>query len=458
LLVAYVAVILSVIMVACALPSFNSLTGLHLQLDIFYPSHILFLIIMGAVCGIVAGSYPALYLSSFNPVRALKSQIAKNAGNANIVRKGLVVVQFTISVIIIIAVMVIYRQIQFTKNRDLGFNKNNVLYVSATPNMMKGYASLKQSILNTNDVSSVSLGQFSPMSMYNNGGNWHWEGKPANENPLVTNVCTDADYLKTFGIQLNAGRSFSQDPNMDSMNILINESLAKLMGKAGHVGGQLWRGDDPKYAMTIIGITKDFVYNKINEIHPAPLIFYNYPANARYIYMKVKPTNDLQATISSLQAVFRNADASQSFDYHFVDKDFEQKFKYQQFIGSLATIFGCLAIFISCLGLFGLSAFLAEQRTKEIGVRKVLGASVVSITALLSKNFLMLVVLSCIIAFPLAWWIMHNWLQSYPYRTTIHWWIFALTGILALLIALTTVSFQAIKAATANPVKALRSE
>ncbi len=457
LIVAYAAVLFAVIIVAAVLPAFGNLIGIHLNLHLLYPSHILFLIIIGAICGLVAGSYPALYLSSFNPVRALKNQITKNAGNAGIVRKGLVVIQFAISVIIIIAVVVVYHQVQFTKNRDLGFNKNNVMYVPVTPTLAKSYPSLKQDILNTNEISSVSLGAFSPMSMYNNGGGWNWEGKSANEDVLVTNVSADADYLKTFGIKLQAGRGFSQDPNVDSMNMIINESLAKIMGKAGHVGGQVW-GNDPAHPMTIIGITKNFVYNNMNETHPAPLAFYNSPSNANYIFMKLKPANDLQASISKLQSIFRKADVSQPFDYHFVDKDFEQKFRSQQFIGSLATIFGCLAIFISCLGLFGLASFVAEQRKKEIGVRKVLGASVQGITTLLSKDFLKLVFISCLVAFPVAWWIMHNWLQSYDYRTNLSWWIFAVAGIGALLITLITVSYQAIKAAVANPVESLRSE
>ncbi|HEY5462177.1 MAG TPA: ABC transporter permease [Hanamia sp.] len=456
LIVAYIAVLFAVIIVAAVLPAFGNLIDIHLSLHLLYPSHILFLVIIGALCGLVAGSYPALYLSSFNPVRALKNQITKNAGNAGIVRKGLVVLQFTISVIMIIAVVVVYHQIQFTKNRDLGFDKDKVMYVSATPNLTKSYASLKQDILNTNEISSVSLGAFSPMSMYNNGGGWNWEGKSADEDVLVTNVSTDADYLKTFGIKMAAGRGFSPDPNMDSANVIINESFAKLMGSAGHVGGQIWR--DPTQRLTIIGITKNFVYNNMNEAHPAPLMFFNSPSNTNYIFMTLKPENNLQATISKLQSIFRKADASQPFDYHFIDKDFENKFHYQQFIGSLATIFGCLAIFISCLGLFGLASFVAEQRKKEIGVRKVLGASVQGITTLLSKDFLLLVGISCLIAFPAAWWIMHDWLQSYEYRTTLSWWIFAVAGIGALLITLLTVSFQAIKAAVANPVNSLRSE
>jgi putative ABC transport system permease protein len=451
LIVAYTAVLFAVLIVACVLPSFSSLIGIRLHLHLLYTSHILFLVFIGTLCGLVAGSYPALYLSSFNPVRALKNQTTKKAGNAGIVRKGLVVIQFAISVIIIIAVVVIYHQVQFTKNRDLGFNKNNILYVPVTPTLMKSYPSLKQDILNTNDVSSVS-----PMSMYNNGGGWNWEGKSADEDVLVTNVSTDADYLTTFGIQLKDGRGFSQDQNVDSMNIIINESFAKLMGNAGHIGGQIWR--DPTQRLTIIGITKDFVYNNVNATHPAPLAFFNSPSNTNYIFIQLKPVNTLQGSISKLESIFKKADVSQSFDYHFVDKDFEQKFRYQQFIGSLATIFGCLAIFISCLGLFGLASFVAEQRKKEIGVRKVLGASVRGITTLLSKDFLLLVCVSCLVAFPVAWWIMHDWLQSYEYRTILSWWIFAAAGIGALLITLLTVSFQSIKAAIANPVKSLRTE
>ncbi|HXR83702.1 MAG TPA: ABC transporter permease [Hanamia sp.] len=455
LIVAYLAVLFAVVVVAVVLPLFSNLIGIHLSLNLFYPSHLLFLIIIGALCGLVAGSYPALYLSSFRPVLALKNQITKNAGNAGFIRKGLVVLQFAISVIIIIAVAVVYHQIQFTKNRDLGFNKDMVMYVPATPTLTKSFASLKQDILNTNDISSVSLGGFSPLAMYNNGGGWNWEGKSTDQDILVTNVSTDADYLKTFGIKLAAGRVFSQDPNVDSMNIIINESFAKLMGKAGHIGGQIWRDQT---RLTIIGITKNFVYNNMNEAHPAPLIFFNSPSNTNYIFMAVKPDNDLQKTITKLQGIVQKADPTQSFDYHFVDKDFEQKFHYQQFIGSLATIFGCLAIFISCLGLFGLASFVAEQRKKEIGVRKVLGASVHGITALLSKDFLKLVFISCLIAFPVAWWMMNNWLQNYDYRTDLSLWIFAAAGVGALLITLLTVSFQAIKAAVANPVKSLRSE
>lgn len=458
LTVSYIAVVIAAVIVAIVLPAFNTLIGMHLQLNILSLLHILFLIIIGAVCGLIAGSYPALYLSSFNPIRALKKQITKNAGNVSFVRTGLVVVQFAISTIIIIAVILVYQQIQHAKSRDLGFNKDNVLYVSTTPTLLKGFNSLKQNLLNTGNISVVSLGSHSPMSMYSNGGGLNWEGKNANEDVLVTFVNTDMDYLKTFGIQLKDGRGFSANPESDSSNIIINESLAKIMGKQGRVGGQLWSGDDQKGAATIIGITKDFVYNNITEAHPAPLLFGNQPSAANSIFIRLKPTNNLGSVIPKIQSIFRNADATVSFDYHFIDKDFEQKFKAIQFTGSLATIFGAIAIFISCLGLFGLSAFIAEQRTKEIGVRKVLGANVYHIVLLLSKEFVRLVVISFLIAFPIAWWAMNKWLENYEYHTSLSWWMFAAAGIVALLIAIATISFQSIKAAIANPVKSLRTE
>jgi predicted permease len=455
-IISYVAVALSVVIVALAIPAFSHLINIPLKMNLFQPTHILFLVAAGLLAGLIAGSYPSLYLSSFNPIRALKKQTAKDGGNAGMIRKGLVVVQFAISVVIIVAVALIYQQIQYTKQRDLGFTKDNILYVGTTPKLLSGFSSLKQNLLNTGMVSQVTLSNASPMAMYSNGGGFTWNGKNSNEDVLVTVVATDNSFNKTFGIGLKDGREFSETEKMDSTNVIINESLAKLMGKEGHVGAQISQGDGPR--LTVIGITKDFLYNDVSSINPAPLLFYHAPSYASAIYMRVTPTNDVQKVIGTLQSLFKNADATVPFDYHFLDDDFDKKFKQVSFISSLATIFGGLAIFISCLGLFGLSAFMAEQRTKEIGVRKVLGASVSSVTLLLSKDFLMLVLIACIIAFPLAYWAMNNWLMDYQYRIKIGWYVFGIAGAAALFIAFLTVSFQTIKAALANPVKSLRSE
>jgi putative ABC transport system permease protein len=458
LLISFMAVTLAILIVLLSLPAFSSLVGLQLEMHLLWPSHLLFIVGIGLLCGIVAGSYPALFLSAFKPIRALKRQVSKRAGNAGIIRKGLVVTQFAISVIIIIAVVVIYQQIQHSRNRDLGYKRDNILYVNATPSLLKSFTSLKQSILNSGEVSDVSLGSGSPLSMWSNGGGYHWDGKNENEDVLITQTHINADYLKTFDIKLKDGASFSSNAAMDSNHVIINEALASLMGKAGHVGGEIWRGDKSAGYMTITGITKDFVYNDVNQLKPSPLAFYNNPDAANFIFLKLKPTQNLNEVITALQNVFTKADASVPFDYKFIDKSFEQQFKQERFISTLAALFGGLAIFISCLGLFGLSAFMAEQRKKEIGVRKVLGASVSSITKLLSVDFLKLVFISCIIAFPVAWWLMKSWLQNYEYRISIAWYVFAGAALMALLIAFFTLSFQAIKAAIANPVKSLRSE
>ena len=458
LIVSYVAVALAVMIIVLALPAFNNLIGLNLKLNLFHPVHLLFLITVGTICGLCAGSYPAFYLSSFKPIRALKNQVAKTAGNVSLVRKGLVIVQFSVSVGIIIAVIVIYQQIQFTKNRDLGFNKDNVLYTALTPELRQGFPSLKQRALEINGVRDVSLGSHSPLAMYNNGGGFNWKGKIATEDVLVTYLNADADYLNTFGIKLKEGREFSENPQTDSLNVIINESFAKLMGDAGVVGGKIWWNENQDQAVTIKGITENFIYNNMNATSPAPLIMFNNSDYANMVFIKIASNANLEQAISKLQGVFSSVDVSQPFDYHFVDKDFESKFKYQKFIGSLASIFGCLSIFISCLGLFGLVSFVVEQRRKEIGVRKVLGASVGNLWQLLSKEFTILVVISSLIAIPLAWYYIQNWLQQYEYRTNISIWIYIIAGLGALLLTLITISFQTIKAAISNPVKSLKTE
>ncbi|UAY56818.1 ABC transporter permease [Arachidicoccus terrestris] len=455
ILMSFAALFLAVLLMVLALPLFNGLIGLHLGLNFLSPKHIVFLVSLGLFTGVMAGLYPAFYLSSFNPIAALKGNSPK-AGGAGFIRKLLVVLQFSISAIIIIAIFVIYHQIQHMRNRDLGYSKDNILYLTASDKMMESFPSLKQSLLSTGKVSTVSLGSSNPLEIYNNGGGFQWNGKEENQEVLISFVRTDNQYLNTFGIALEAGRQFNKEPAVDSNSVIINEALAKIMGKEGHVGGKLYRnGDSPR---TIIGITKNFVFNNVSEMMPKPLIFFNYPSLTGSIFLRLKDSRDLSGTLAALKSVFAKVDAAQAFDYHFLDKTFETKFKRQRFTGTLAIIFGGLAIIISCLGLFGLSAFMAEQRTREIGIRKVLGASVNSVVRMLTRNFVMMVLLSCVIAFPVAYYLMSRWLMDFDYRISIHWYVFAVTAIAVLVIAFATVGYQAIKAGRLNPVKAIRSE
>ncbi|PZP44616.1 MAG: acetylornithine deacetylase, partial [Pseudopedobacter saltans] len=325
-----------------------------------------------------------------------------------------------------------------------------------TPTLQNNFSSLKQSILSKNLAVDITESSASPMGMYSNGGGYQWKGKDENDNILITLVGTDNSYLPTFGIKLHTGRNFSSVSAQDSNNVIINQSLARLMGKEGHVGAQLRQGDGPVY--TVIGITEDFVYNDMNKLKPDPLLFFHDARWFNKIYLKLKLTADIQSTLNKLEAIFKTIDPSKPFDYRFVDADFNEKFEQTQFVSTLATMFGGLAIFISCLGLFGLAAFTAEQRTKEIGVRKVLGASVSSVISLLSKDFIKLVGIACLIAFPLAYWVMHSWLQDYQYRINIYWYVYLFSGVAALGIAFLTIYFQTFRAATMNPVKSLRTE
>lgn len=458
IMVAMIAVLCSIFLLAVFVPPFGNLINTPLHLDILKPVHIFSLLLIGIVCGIVAGSYPAFYLSSFNPIRALKNQTAKTVGRANALRKGLVVMQFAVSVIMIIATIVVFNQINYTKNRDLGFSKDNIMIVHTSESLNKKFDVLKQNLLSTGMVNDVAMSWSSMFNMYNNGGGFKWSGHDSKNDALITMNGISPNYLKLMGIKLSEGRYFYDHSKADSNSIIINPAFAKLMGKEGHVGGRIYRSNDGSDAVTIVGITTNFVYNNIYG-NPEPMFFMPI-TDLSYgsMFIKLNSGMDVAKQVSSVQAAFKNTDSNFPFDYSFLDDNFNRLFSGTLFIGKLALLFGGLAIFISCLGLFGLSAFMAEQRTKEVGVRKVLGASVLSITRLLNRDFLKLVALACIISFPIAWWAMNNWLKDYEYRISIRWWLFGLAALISLIITLITISFQSIKAANANPVKSLRSE
>ena len=453
MVMALLSLLIAVAIIYFILPSFNTLVEKQLQIGLDNPLHLLSLLLIGLICGLVAGSYPALYLSSFNPVWVFKGINLKGSGAAYI-RKGLVVLQFTISIILIIGTIIVYNQIQHIKNRDLGYNKDNVIQTGLRGDMQKNFAVIKNQLLSSGYVENVAMSNLNQLYMGSSTGNFEWEGKDPSKKVLVTQDFISPEYIKTMGIQMAKGRDFYPDAKQDSSNVIVNEAFAKIIGK-DNVVGTLLRQDTTKY--TIVGVIKDFVFDDMYG-KSDPLIFRSYPEYFGYMYIRLKSQANVERAVDKIQTVVKTNNPGYPFDYIFVDDEFDRQFKSEMLIGKLSRIFALLAIVITCLGLFGLAAYTAERRTKEIGVRKVLGASVTGIAGLLSKDFLKLVILSSLISFPVAWWLMHNWLQNYAYRIEISWWIFIVAAALAIVIALFTISFQAIRAALSNPVKSLRTE
>jgi putative ABC transport system permease protein len=453
LLMSFMAVLLAIGLLYAVMPFYNELVEKQLSFNLFNPLHLGCLLAVGLIAGLVAGSYPAFYLSSFNPVKVLKGIKVKTSAGAIFIRKGLVITQFTASVILIISTIIVYRQVQHIKERDLGYSKENLIYMDLQGNMKDHFGEIKNSLIATGYVENAATSLHDALHVYSYGDGFSWEGKDPNAKlPIHSNVVS-SEYLSTMHMQLDKGRDFYTG-HMDSTNIIINESMAKLMGKEGKLGSIITAGT---YKLTVTGIIKDFIYNDVYG-KGAPLVLFNGGYSATVMAVRFKPNVNLSQALQKTEKVMKSANPGFPFEYRFADKDFDAMFSAETLIGKLAGVFAMLAIFISCLGLFGLAAYTSERRTKEIGIRKVLGASVTGLTGLLAKEFLQLITVSCLIAFPVAWWFMNNWLQDYEYRTTIHWWMFALAGLSALLIALITVSFQAIKAAIANPVDSLRSE
>ena len=458
IVMSFLSVIIAIVIMYLVLPVFNTVVVKHLTVGLNEPSHISSLLAIGLICGLVAGSYPAIYLSSFNPIRVFKGLTIKGSAPV-IVRKGLVVLQFTISIALIIGTIIIYQQIQHIKNRELGYNKNNLIQTGLRGNMDKNFKVIKQDLLASGYVENAALSNLNQLYMGSSTNDFRWDGKDPAKKILVTQDYITPEYISTTGIKIKQGRDFYLVAANDSLSVIINETLANMIGK-DPVGKILYRDTSATGAIpyTIVGVTKDFVFGDMYA-KADPLVFMCYPEDRfGYLYVRTKSQSNTEKAVSKIEAIIKNNNPGYPFDYVFVDDEFNKQFKSEMLIGKLSRIFALLAIIISCLGLFGLAAYTAERRTKEIGIRKVLGASVTGITGLLSKDFLRLVFVSAIIAFPLSWWFMHKWLQNYAYRITISWWVFVLAGLLALIIALVTISFQSIRAAISNPVKSLRTE
>ncbi|SDW17353.1 duplicated orphan permease [Hydrobacter penzbergensis] len=461
LLMAFFAGLLAIIMIALALPAFNLMVQKHLSLGLDRPFHVFMLLSIILVCGLLSGSYPSFYLSLFNPAMVLKG-LKQKAGSANLIRNGLVVMQFTVSIVLIIGTIVIYQQIQHVKSRNLGLDKNNLLQTEVTGNVGRHYAAIKQELLGTGLIEDVALSDHITLYGGNNTYGLTWMGKPRDAKVVISQRYVSTGFFHTSGIRLLQGRDIAETDSAmvnKTIHIVITQSLEKLMGEGSALDKKIWYdGDGSGVAAQVVGVVNDYVYGDMYAKPDPVMFFYSKPENTTEMYVRFKPQADIEKTVATVESVMKQYNPGYPFSYQFVDEQFNRIFMNEELISKLSRVFAVLAIVISCLGLFALASYATERRIKEIGVRKVLGATVTNITALLSKDFLKLIGLSCLLAFPLAWWIMNNWLQNYQYRVAISWWNFPLAGILVVLIALATVSFQSIKAAISNPVKSLRTE
>jgi ABC-type antimicrobial peptide transport system permease subunit len=459
-LVVLLSFVLSLILVRLSLAWFNDLSGKQIiipwQNIYFWTAGIVFIFITS----IVAGSYPALYLSSFNPVKVLKGTF-KVGRFASIPRKVLVVIQFTVSVALIICTIIVYRQIQIAKNRPVGYTREGLVMIEKKSSDFDGkYDLLRSELKNTGVVTEMSESFGKVTEIASGNGGFTWRGKNPNLEDQFGTLPVTFEYGKTVGWQFVNGRDFSRNFITDSSGIVVNESAVKYMGLKNPVGEEVsWKFQDQAIKhYKILGVVKDMIMESpYAPMYPTIFMIKGHVPTS-LINIKIKPEVSAGLALPKIEAVFKKLIPSAPFEYKFADDEYASKFAAEEHIGRLATVFAGLAIIISCLGLFGLASFVAEQRVKEIGVRKVLGASVFNLWRLLSNDFVLLVIISLLIASPLAWYFMNKWLQHYQFRAEISWWIFAVTAAGALLITLLTVSYQSIRAALENPVKSLRSE
>ncbi|MBD2701598.1 ABC transporter permease [Spirosoma sp. BT702] len=454
-LIAGISLILALIIVLISLPYFNRLTEKEMAIEFGNPIYWVVTLLFTVFTGLLAGSYPALYLSSFNPIKILKGGIHVGQ-RASLPRKILVVVQFTFSVALMIGTIIIYQQIQHGKNRPLGFTKQGLISVNSSKDLKDHYEALRAELLATGVVVSVCKTNAPPTQWWSSNSGWKWRGaSPEEESVIFTTIATGYDYTKTMGIKMKEGRDFSKDFTTDHTGVLLNEAAVKRMGLKHPVGEILrWANRD----WTVVGVIHDIVieWSAYRDVAPMTILFDENWVNL--INVRINPAVSPSVAIEKMAPIFTKYNPTYPFDYKFADTEYAKKFYYEELIGNLSAVVCLLAIFISCLGLFGLASFLAEQRIKEIGVRKVLGASVASVWGLLSIDFVQLVIIACLIASPIAWYGMNKWLDTYTYKIRIGVGVFLVVILIALIITLLTVSYQAIKAALVNPVKSLRSE
>ena len=461
-LMAAISMLLAIIIVWTTMSYFNDLSGKNLSItDLLKPGYFVLLLLLPLLVGLLAGSYPAFYLSSFKPIAVLKGKM--NEGfKKNSLRNVLVVFQFGTSIMLIVGTIIVYRQLNFIQTKKLGFKKDQVLVINSTYALGENATAFKNEISKLAGVNSATFANFLPVANSSRTDNtYSREAVMDIKNSLsAQNWVIDYDYIKTLGMEMVSGRNFSKEYGSDSNAIIINETAAKVLGYDNPLGKKLYTNYQDQsgtklISYDIIGVVKNFHYESLKQT-VGPLLFRLGNSTGATAF-KIRTAN-VQRLVKNIESKWKTMASGMPFSYQFLDESFDNMYREEQRTGKLGLTFAVIAILIACLGLFGLATYMAEQRIKEIGVRKVLGATAGNITTMLSKDFLKLVLIAAVFAFPIAWWAMNKWLQDFAFRVDIGWWVFALAGFIAILIALLTVSSQAIKAALANPVKSLRTE
>jgi putative ABC transport system permease protein len=453
LLLTFFAILAAGVLTVLLLPAFNWLSGKDLQLPIQQPVFWLMLSGLLIITSLVAGSYPALFMSSLRPVQVLKSKITFSGGAAYL-RKGLVVFQFSLSILFIVGMIVIYRQVQYVQTKSPGFDRDNLVYLPIEGDLLEKYDLFKEKAVTLPGVSAVSRMRQTPTGHHHYKGDINWPGKDPGDKESIADVIVGYDFVKTLQLHVKEGRDFSTSYGIDSINFLVNESMVAKMGYKDPLGKRMSWGSEEG---TIIGVLKDFHFYSMHKAIDPMVIRLNEKQKYGTVLVRLE-AGRTKSALAALEKVSKELNPKIPFTYLFADEQYARLYNNEQLMSRLANCFAIIAIVISCLGLFGLATFTAEQRTKEIGVRKVLGASVPNIVALLSINFLKPVAVAMFIAFPVSWYVMNNWLKDFAYKIDIEWWMFGIAGLLTISIALLTVSYQSIKAAIANPVKSLRTE
>lgn len=451
MLYSFIAILLSALLVQILLPWFNDLTQKQLMLDWTDYSYLSVFIAVGAVTGLLSGSYPAFYLSSYRPVSALRN--SSRPGGALPLRKVLVVLQFTFSILLTIATIVIYTQVQFVKDQKLGYDRENVVYVTQSDEAKAKYSVIREELLRIPAIGDVSRAMSPVVDMWNATKSLKWAGKDPDETLSISTLPADFGITETLGMRIKEGRPFSAEFAGDSLAVLLNEEAVRQMKLDNPLQESINWGIDLK----IIGVVEDFKFNDLFA-RPKPVMIMNAPDATNFVFIRLNGSNDISESLEEIENVFSRHDPGNPFEYRFLDDAFNNKFKSEMLLGKLSSIFASLAIVISCLGLYGLTTYSVRTRTKEIGIRKVLGANASSIVLLISKEFILLTGIAFLISVPIGWYVIKEWLSNYEYRIEIGWWIFVLAGTVTLTIALLTISAQSVRSALSNPVDSIRIE